>query len=56
MKIDVNGVIREMTEEEIREHAEAVQGLEEQPSLDTKVDTLIKMVGDLTDLLKGGLT
>jgi len=52
MKIDDNGEIREMTEEEAKEHAEAVQGEEEQPNLDAKVDTLIKMVGDLTAMLQ----
>lgn len=53
MKIDDNGTIREMTEEEVAEHTEAAQGMEEQPNLDAKVDTLIKMVGDLTAMLQG---
>lgn len=53
MKIDINGTIRDMTEEEIKEHNESLQSMEEQPDLDAKVDTLIKMVGDLTAMLKG---
>lgn len=53
MKIDDNGIIRDMTEEEIKEHTEAVQNTVEQPDLDTKVDTLIQMVEDLTAILTG---
>ena len=53
MKIDDNGVIRDMTEEEEKEYTEALQSAEEAPaSLDEKMDKLTNMVQGLTDLLK----
>ena len=53
MKIDINGVIRDMTEEEIQEYEEAMQDVVEIPAtLDEKMDKLTNMVQGLTDLLK----
>lgn len=53
MKIDDNGVIRDMTEEEVKAYEEAMQNATETPSsLDEKVDKLTGMVQGLTDLLK----
>lgn len=53
MKIDDNGVIRDMTEEEIKEHEEAMQNKTEfPPSLDEKMDKLTDMVQGLADMLK----
>lgn len=56
MKIDINGVIRDMTEEEEKEYTEAIQKAAESPaSLDEKMDKLTNMVQGLTDLLKNKL-
>lgn len=56
MKIDINGVIRDMTEEEEKEYTEVLQSAVETPaSLDEKMDKLTNMVQGLTDLLKNKL-
>lgn len=56
MKIDINGVIRDMTEEEIQEYEEAMQDVVEIPAtLDEKMDKLTEMVEGLTDLLQNKL-
>lgn len=55
MKIDINGVIRDMTEEEEKEYQAAIadqEATETPESLDEKVDKLTGMVQGLTDLLK----
>lgn len=56
MKIDINGVIRDMTEEEVKAYEEAMQNATETPSsLDEKVDKLTDMVQGLSDMLKSKL-
>ena len=54
MKIDINGTIRDMTEEELKEYEEAVASAPVSPNtLDEKVDTLLQMVDNLTKMLQG---